>query len=182
MNMTLSKESQKKKLDIVDFAVNIEKAHQELVENCAFTKNSKPDVILDASIMVLSLLSYVNSKPAYQNIFGWIEHVFQYYIVDIIENESKLVKARYALMLGYLIDVLFKKDNNAFHNTIFFLYKSVDLQGEDKAIALQCIDTLKVVTCDQDLIPRVTLILPQLVQQIVMSIGSIQNHEYIEFV
>jgi hypothetical protein len=57
--------------------------------------------------------------------------------------------------LGYLIDVLYKENENAFRDTIFFLYKSVDLQGEDKAIALQSIDTLKTVTCDQDLIPRV---------------------------
>lgn len=155
LNMTLSKESSKAKLEIQDFAVNIEDAHQHLIENCSFIKHSKPDVIIDSSIMVLSLLSYVHSKPAYTNIFTWVERVFTHYIDEILNNESKLVKARYALFLGYLIDVLFKKDPEAFKSTLFFLYKSVDLQGEDKVIALQSIDTLKTVTCDQDLIPRI---------------------------
>ena len=64
------------------------------------------------------------------------------------------------------------------------MYKSVDMQGEDKAIALQSIDTLKTVTCDQDLIPRILelKLLPELVKLILNSIGTIQNHEYMEFV
>lgn len=86
--------------------------------------------------MVLSLLSYVHSKSAYSNIFQWIEKVFAHFLDEIISSDSKLVKVRYALFLGYLIDVLFKQNSGAFRNTIFFLYKSVDLQGEDKAIAL----------------------------------------------
>jgi len=123
----LAKESGKQPLTFSDFAANIEGAHEELVQNCAFIKHSKPDVIVDASIMVLGLLSYVHSKQAYSGIFAWIEKVFQYYIDDILNNESKLVKVRYCLFLGYLIDVLFKKDSEAFKSTIFFLYKSVDL-------------------------------------------------------
>lgn len=146
--MTLSKEGSKDLLEINDFAVNIEEAHHELIKSCAFIKHSKPDVIVDSSIMVLSLLSYVHSKQSYSNIFGWIEKVFTYYVQEIIANESILVRARYALFLGYLIDVLYKNDAVAFQNTLFFLYKSVDLQGDQKVIALQSIDTLKTVTCD----------------------------------
>lgn len=173
--MTLSEESQKPKLLITNFAVNIEEAHQQLLENCSFMNHSKPDVIVDSSIMVLSLLSYVHSKPAYSNIFNWVEQVFSYYINDILNNESKLVRVRYALLLGYLIDVLFKANPEAFKNTIYFLYKSVDLQGEDKVIALQSIDTLKTVTCDQDLIPRIQQLdmIGPLVQMIVNSLSSI---------
>ena len=118
-------------------------------------KNSKPDVVVESAITVLGLLSYVHSKQAYKSIFTWIERVFSYYVEEILHNDSKLIKVRYALFLGYLIDVLFKNDENAFKGTVFFLYKSVNLQGEDLAIALQSIDTLKTVTCDQDLVPRV---------------------------
>ena len=65
-----------------------------------------------------------------------------------------------------------------------FLYKSVDLQGEDKAIALQSIATLKTITCDQDLIPRIQEmnIVPELIQMMISSIATIQNFEYMEFV
>jgi hypothetical protein len=70
-------------------------------------KNSKPDVIIETSILVLGLLSYVHSKDAYHSIFVWIEKVLQYYSYEIINNESKLVRARYCLFLGYLVDMLF---------------------------------------------------------------------------
>ncbi len=49
--------------------MNIDDAHRNLIENCAFIKHSKPDVIVDSSITVLGLLSYVHSKQAYANIF-----------------------------------------------------------------------------------------------------------------
>lgn len=112
--MTLSKESSKEALQITDFAVNIEETHHELIKNCAFIKHSKPDVIIDSSIMVLSLLSYVHSKQTYSNIFNWIERVFNHFVEEIVNNESILVRARYALFLGYLIDVLYKNDPAAF--------------------------------------------------------------------
>lgn len=125
--MTLSKEGPKEMLVFTDFAANIDDAHKNLIENCSFIKHSKPDVIVDAAIMVLGLLSYVHSKQAYSSIFMWIERVFQYYIDEILNNESKLVKVRYSLFLGYLIDVLFKEQPDAFKSTVMFLYKSVDL-------------------------------------------------------
>lgn len=155
LNITLCKEGPKQMLEFTDFAANIDDQQKNLIENCAFIRHSKPDVTIDASITVLGLLSYVHSKNSYQNVFAWIEKVFTYYIEDILNHESKLVKVRFSLFLGYLIDVLFKDQPEAFKRTIHFLYKSVDLQGEDKAIALQSIDTLKTVTCDVDLIPRV---------------------------
>jgi hypothetical protein len=53
-------------------------------------------------------------------------------------------------------------------------------------IALQSIDTLKTVTCDQDLLPRISEVnlVPQLVQMVIHSVSTINgsNHEYMEFV
>jgi len=68
--------------------------------------------------MVLSILSYVYSKPAYSSIFMNIESVLSTYINDILQSDSKLVKVRYSLFLGYVIDVLYKKDPEAFKNTL----------------------------------------------------------------
>jgi hypothetical protein len=60
---------------------------------------------------------------------------------------------------------------------VLFLYTAVDLVGEDKAIALQSIDTLKTVVCDQDLIPRITELdlLSTLLEKINFSIQHIKN-------
>lgn len=127
LNITLSKETSKQTVNLQDFAANIDENHYQQIESCSFVKHSKPDVIIEASITVLGLLSYVHSKKEYQSIFTCIERVYEYYINDIITNESKLVKCRYALFLGYLIDVLFQGQPQAFRETFLFLYKSVDL-------------------------------------------------------
>ena len=57
---------------------------------------------------MVGLLSYVHSKQAFSCVFAWIEQIFTYYIDEIINSESKLVRCRYALFLGYLIDMLYK--------------------------------------------------------------------------
>jgi hypothetical protein len=184
INMTLSRESPKAMVELENFAANIDDAHRNLIENCSFIKNSKPDVIVESGIVVLALLSYVHSKQAYSTIFTSIEKVFTHFIDEIINNDSKLIRVRYSLFLGYLIDVLFKKEPTAFRDTILFLYTTVDLVGDDKAIACQSIDTLKTVVCDNDLQPRVIELdlIPVLIEKIQGSIATIQNHEYMDFV
>lgn len=148
LNYTLSKESGKEALNLSEFSININEKHQQLCQSSIFIQHSKPDVIIDTAITVLGLLSYVHSKNQYNNIFSVMENTLNYYINEIINNESMLVRARYALFLGYLVDMLYKDKDDAFRDTIFFLYRSVNLKGEQKAIALQSIDTLKTVTCD----------------------------------
>ena len=71
--MTLSKESGKQPITFDNFAANIGDAVKGTILNCSFIKNSRPDAIVDAAIMVLGLLSYVHSKQAYANIFAAIE-------------------------------------------------------------------------------------------------------------
>jgi len=74
-------------------------------------------------------MSYVYSNRAFENVTASIEEVFQYYNNEIINNESKLIRVRYILFLGYLIDVMYIDNNEAFKSTIGFLYQSVDLEG-----------------------------------------------------
>jgi hypothetical protein len=182
--MTLSKESGKEAVNLSGFSISITEQHQQLCEGSSFMQHSKPDVIIDAAITVLGLLSYVHSKNQYSHIFAIMESTLNHYIQDIIGNESRLVRARYALFLGYLVDMLYKDREAAFRETIFFLYRSVNLKGDDKAIALQSIDTLKTVTCDQDLFPRIQKanLLPEMIGLIRDSIQNIQNHEYLDFI
>ena len=78
--MTLAKESNKQPLEFNDFAANISNMHKDLIQTCSYIKHSKPDVIIESSILVLGLLSYVHSKKTYVNIFTQIEKVFIYYI------------------------------------------------------------------------------------------------------
>ena len=43
-----------------------------------------------------------------------MESTLNHYINEIINNESKLVRVRYALFLGYLVDMLYKDKDEAF--------------------------------------------------------------------
>lgn len=136
LNLTLSKDSGKEALNFDDFAANIDNSTKSLIENCSFFKYSKSDVIVETAILVLGLLSYVHSQQAYSSIVKQIEKVFENFISEIINHQSELVQCRYALFLGYLIDLLYKDHPYAFKETVLFLYRSVDLQGDKKAIAL----------------------------------------------
>ena len=88
INMTLSRESPKAMVELENFAANIDDAHRNLIENCSFIKNSKPDVIVESGIVVLALLSYVHSKQAYSTIFTSIEKVFTHFIDEIIGRHN----------------------------------------------------------------------------------------------
>mmetsp|Transcript_12871 Transcript_12871/g.21770 ORF Transcript_12871/g.21770 Transcript_12871/m.21770 type:complete len:724 (-) Transcript_12871:115-2286(-) len=184
INLTLSKESGKEKVQLDNISNIINQGHDHLLEQSSFMKNSKPDAVFDASIVVLGVLSYVHSKEAYKNVFNGIDKVLSYYINEITVGGSTLAKVRYTLFLGYFSDILFVNDPEAFKMTLSFLYSNVNLQGEEKAIALQSIDTLKTIACDKDFIPRYTKtgMLPKLIEMINCSILIIEHPDYFDFV
>mmetsp|Transcript_24382 Transcript_24382/g.37784 ORF Transcript_24382/g.37784 Transcript_24382/m.37784 type:complete len:219 (-) Transcript_24382:1528-2184(-) len=154
MNLAISKEKGTQPLVFTADAFPFIEADTPLLENSSFLKNSKPDVVIETSILIIGLLSYVHSKEAFAKVFEAIETTLSHYVSDIVNSESPLIRCRYSLFLGYLVDVIYKTNVEAFKQTILFLYGSVNLGGREKAIALQSIDTLKTVTCDHDLIPR----------------------------
>ncbi|MDR3548036.1 MAG: hypothetical protein P4M11_07195 [Candidatus Pacebacteria bacterium] len=73
----------------------------------------------------------------------------------IFESGSTLIKCRVALMLGYYVDSIFQQSHDAFVKAIEFLVKGVAMEDTDKALALQCSDTLKTAIADQDVVDRV---------------------------
>lgn len=150
LNLTLSKDSGKKALNFDDFAAicNIDNSKINLIGNCSFFKYTKSDEIVETAILVLGLLTFFNSKQlAYSSIVKEIEKVFVYYISEIVNHQSELVRCRYAFFLGKFIDLLFNDHPYAFKESILFLYRSVDHQEDKKVIALQSINTLKLLVC-----------------------------------
>ena len=70
--MTLAKESERAPVEFshLDQATaSLDSTNRKLLERCAFTKHSKSDVVVETSILVLGLISYVHSKQAFENIF-----------------------------------------------------------------------------------------------------------------
>lgn len=83
------------------------------------------------------------------------EIVLRENFVELFETSSNLIKCRVALMLGYYADNLFQHNNELFVKTIEFLFKGLSMEKEEKALSLQCADTVKTVINDEDLISRV---------------------------
>lgn len=80
INVTLAKESGKPELNVDDISNIINEGHKNLIQNSALLKNSQPDSVVDAGIVVLGLLSYVHSKDAFKTVFNGIDRTFSYYI------------------------------------------------------------------------------------------------------
>ena len=72
----------------------------------------------------------------------------------LYENDSALIKCRMALMMGFFADHLFRDSNELFLKTIEFLLKGLAKEKSEKALALQCADTLKDAIGDSDLVNR----------------------------
>jgi hypothetical protein len=110
--------------------------------------------------------------------------VFACYIDEIANSPSKLIQARFSLLLGYFSDLLFTEEPEAFRRTFFFMYQKVNLAGQDKVLALQTIDTLKTIACDKDLVKRIkeANLIPDMIELIKQSIQVIEHPDYFEFV
>ena len=53
--------------------------------------------------------------------------VLAHYNGDLVASDSKLVRVRYALLLGYLVDMMYKDEPEQFRGAIIFLLRSVML-------------------------------------------------------
>ena len=108
MNKVLSAESGKQILDLSRFTSTINDTQYTLIDGCAFMKFSRPDVVVESSLMVIGLLSYVHAKKNYAELCETMNNVLAYYSNELVNSESKLVRARYAQFLGYLVDMMYK--------------------------------------------------------------------------
>lgn len=155
-----------------------------MINRCAFLSHSKDDVIVESSLLVIGLLSYVHAKENYANLSRQMNVVLAHYNEDLLASDSKLVRVRYALLLGYLIDMMYKDEPPQFRGAIIFLLRSVMLQGEDTAIALQSIDTLSNVIGDGELKNRIVQcgLVDELVQSVCQAVPIMQHPRYFEFV
>lgn len=155
VNITISKESSKPTIDLSYFSESTDATQLQVIDRCAFLMHSKDDVIVESSLLVIGLLSYVHARENYAHLSRQMNIVLAHYNEDLLASDSKLVRVRYALLLGYLIDMMYKDEPPQFGGAIIFLLKSVMLQGEDTAIALQSIDTLSNVIGDGELKNRI---------------------------
>jgi hypothetical protein len=93
------------------------------------------------------------------------------------------MRSRLSLLIGYYGDLLFVKNFEAFKKSTSFLFESVGvMEGPEKVVGLQCIDTLKTITVDSDVAKRFLTFLPEIVQMIANLMTTVNYPQFFEFV
>jgi hypothetical protein len=83
-------------------------------------------------------------------------------------------------MLGYYVDNLFSSHYELFVKTIEFLLKGLMQEAADKALSLQCADTLKTVISDSDLVTRVEGFINNLFPSLAGMVGTMELPTFYE--
>ncbi len=90
------------------------------------------------------------------------------------ENSSSLIRCRFALMLGYYADNLFVRSPDHFTQMIQFLIKGLSMEGEEKALSLQCADALKSIISDQDMVVRLEVFINKLFPYLTQMVAAMK--------
>ncbi len=91
----------------------------------------------------------------------------------LFSSTSTLIKSRLALMMGYYADNMYTSNNEMFLEAFRFLIKGMGEKGANKAFSLQCVDTLKTIINDSDVINKVQRFVNSLME--VLSIMVFDN-------
>ena len=133
-------------------------------------------MIVDSCLMILIVMSYI--LPQRKDLISTFERTITSNVqaflaerphnlpeMDDFENaKAVILKSRFSLMLGYYADMLFVQNQDAFRQTMQFLITSIGkTDGINEVIARGCVDTIAIVVTDQDVAPRLKLLLEDIV-------------------
>ena len=85
-------------------------------------------------------------------------------------------------MLGYYIDILYKKDESIFFEVISMFIQSLTANEENYALAFQSADTLNTIINDNDIIPRITPFINELLEKVSECIIVVEIPDFFEFI
>ena len=138
------------------------------------------ETLIETSLVVLTGISYL--APKRKDIYYIIEKVFQENFEKLFGTSSTLIKCRIALMMGFYSDNLYANNKEMFANAMSFLINGLASKKEEKAFALQCIDTLKNIVNDSDVIRRVELFINPLLAQLAQILLDIHLPSFFDVV
>jgi len=132
--------------------------------NSTFLANSSDEDKIDVGLMMLTMVSYALPKADLlkETFVKVIENITD----PILSMNSLLLNCRLTIMLGYYMDILYKSDEKVFLGVIKMFLDSLTSGPENLALAHQSSDTLNTIINDNDIIPRIAPILPQLLERV----------------
>ena len=164
------------------------------METDPFLANNEPEFIVESCLVALTVMSYI--LPERKDLTLLFTDCMQVNINEMLERKSILpdfthlqvakaviVRVRLSLMIGYYGDLLFENQLDSFKKTTSFLFESVGIvEGPERVVGLQSIDTLKTITVDSDVAKRYLAFLPEIVQWITQLIATSSIPQFFEFV
>jgi hypothetical protein len=148
-------------------------------EHSTFMRVSSTEDKIDVAIMMLTMSSY--ALPKDDNLKKRFIEVVEKVTMPIMNIKSLLLNCRLTIMLGYYMDILYKENDEDFWNLLDMFMSSLS-GGEDcKALAIQSSDTLNTIINDNDIIPRIVPILPNLIHKVSECTMKVDIVEFFDF-
>ena len=145
-----------------------------------FCRTASNEDKIDCSIMMLTMSSY--ALPKDDNLREKFTVVVEKITQPIMQMNSLLLNCRLTIMLGYYMDILYRQNEDVFLSLLEMFMNSLSSSTDCMALAIQSADTLNTIVNDNDIIPRVVPILPNLVQKVSECILKVNIVEFFDFV
>ena len=127
--------------------------------NKAFLTKYDDVTVVETSLLIVTVISYI--VPKRFELLAPLNTMLEENLDGLIQSDI-VVRCRVAMLYGYYADSVLKENEARFKQILTFLFESLGMRGENKAIAIQACDTLCTVVCDQDIVPQIEGIIDSL--------------------
>lgn len=148
--------------------------------DCKFFTYCSDEDLIDVSLLTITMISY--ALPKQEKLKTRFIDVWEKITRPIMERDSTLLNCRLTIMLGYYIDILYKKDESIFFEVISMFIQSLTANEENYALAFQSADTLNTIINDNDIIPRITPFINELLEKVSECIIVVEIPDFFEFI
>ena len=135
--------------------------------------------LIDISLIVLTMVSY--ALPKRDELKNRFIEICEKVTKPIMERESLLLNWRLTILLGYYIDILYKNNENIFYEVISLLINSLNWDKANMALAFQSADTLNTIINDNDIIPRVSPYINEILERLYEHIMVVWIPDFFDF-
>ena len=152
---------------------------KENYTNSKFFAYWTDEELIDVSLLTITMISY--ALPKQEKLKVRLIEICERITRPIMERNSILLNCRLTVMLGYYIDILYRDDETIFFDVISMFIRSLSLSEESSALAYQSADTLNTIINDNDIIPRVTPFINELLEKVAEWIMTVEIPDFFEF-
>lgn len=100
-----------------------------------FFANNRKEVIIETSILCVTIVSFLLPKRA--DLVENLDVCICRNLEKLLKDSHYLIQARMALFYGFFADILFKKDEQKFNDSIEFLLRSLGASEECTVVGYQ---------------------------------------------